>query len=459
VKTILGKNFGTRRRKWLTISGSILLIAALLWAFIPAYLQHRVSTLVGNTISQHAGVQASVASVEIDLLRQKLGLYGLRIPQPAGFGDGDLLYIPAFEASLCLRETKFRLLQIQNVRLKNAKLHLRTNDVGMLNVQEIGQRIGSAAEAAEVDPNARLGLWSEIVLKSIMVTNSAVIYQEPTRGSHTTSFRVADIAVDGSNIHIAQRVSAPPEPTGHLRATGKLQRNPFPDGRLGIDMRLGTLGDGFPPLQASLRIIGLELALIGTSLPENTASMLGGNAIDLAIDLQYEDDEIEGSVRIDTIAGYRHEATLSGIPSDPVVATDSDALSYVLARTRGTLAAVGRNVWLAGEQVVRDGVGIAIDLAETTAHAVGSFGGGLWQSLKGIVTFSGNKISRGAKQMGTALTGGAKDAVFGAGGEVIEGVGAITDNLTGDATASAWREDIPTRWTNTWQDVIGRESD
>ena len=93
----------------------MLLLAALLWAFILGWLQHGVAAQLSTTLSQQLGVQVSVASVEIDLLQQKLAVYGLRIPQPAGFGDGDVLYIPEFEAMLRLWDLMPHSLQIQNV--------------------------------------------------------------------------------------------------------------------------------------------------------------------------------------------------------------------------------------------------------------------------------------------------------------------------------------------------------
>lgn len=435
------------------------------WLSIPPYLESVISGRIHNSLSQRLGVQASVKSVDIDLRRLKVGLYGLRIAQPDGFGSGSVLYVPEIEGSFRLSGLLSAVLELDAVSIQKGDVDLRANTNGMSNVQRLVDTFrvrlkgNGAGDVRLPEP------WRSLLVRSLAAVDCAATYHEVTATSNTVEFSVVDIAVDAMNLRFVEpstrasmlpvrHSSAATNTPGRLTATGRLRKRPFSDGMCGVMVHIGPLGDGLPTLEGSLRVIGLELAVLEPVLPANTAAILGGDAVDVLVDLGCADGSLTGRVVTETIAGYQYEATISGTLAEPTLQTDSDALAYVLSRSQGGLGNTIRNLRLAGASAASGVTDAATNLAEGTIKTVGSFGHGLVETAKGIVTLDSSDVGQGTKEMGAALTGDAKDAVFGAGGEIVQGVGEISDSLTGDEIAEEWRANIPARWTTAWRDAM-----
>lgn len=413
------------------------------------YLEHRISDGISNGLSAKLGVAASVRSVKVDLPGRKVSLYGFRLDQPPGFGDDRLLYIPELDTSIALLPLLSGKIRINEISLSDAQLNIVTDTNSTWNLRSLTDQL----QADEPDENSDSFLKA-VDIEKLTAANCTINYLEPTEENGDIRFSIPDLTIDASNIQFNPTEPEPAEFPGSLTITARIRKMPFPDARFGLAARFGTFGGTSPtPINCSLRIIGLELAIAEPVLMPNAAAVLGGDAVDIAADLRHRADGLSGQILLETIAGHRYEATVSGTLKEPSIQVADAALKLVLSRSTGVLGNMYGNVRSATSKALKEGVGTAGNVASEVSKSVGSFGEGLKNTAQGIFSLDTSDISEGLTEMGTALTGGTKDAVFTAGGEIIEGVGDVTGRLTGDEVARQWRKDISKRWEQAWNDA------
>jgi hypothetical protein len=333
-------------------------------------------------------------------------------------------------------------LKIEYAVLTQAEIHIHNGTNGVSNVQFFADRLLSRPR--KPGKKSRLSLH----LAALTATGCRVFYFEPL-DPQPIEFVVSDIAVQLSDIRMGNPAEVQHAP-GHVQATGRLQKLPFPDGRLGVVADIGVIRAAPPPVNCALRLIGFELGVAAPALPNETAAVLGGDAIDVFVDFSGDATFLNGRAVLKTIAGYRYEAVISGSLKKPSLDTGDRTLEFLFTRSRGALGIFLNQTASTGKGAFGSVVDTATGLAGNAAEMAGSFGRGLRGTVKGIAALDSSDIRSGIKEMGAALGEGAKDAIATAGGEVREGAGAIGEGWTGNVPARQWRDEIPHRWTNAW---------
>ena len=416
------------------------------------YLEHRITNWIATGLSERLGAAASVRSVKVDLLARQIRLYGLRLDQPAGIEEGRLLYIPELEGSLALLPLLSGEIRLREIKLADAQLHILTDTNSVWNLKLLADHVKSGGP--KEDPG---GFFKELRIEKISAVDCTIHYFELTKDNGEVRFSVSDLTAEAEGIRYRRKQPELSRDSGTLYITARVRKLPLPDARFGLAVRFGTFAHNIStPINASLRLIGFELAILEPVLMKNSAAILGGDAADIEADLRSRPAGLDGQFRLQTIAGHRYLATLSGTLEEPSVQMQDSALQLVLNRSGGVLGTVYGKMRSAASQTIRQGVGTVSDVASGIGESVRSFGGGVMDTARGLVTLNASGISEGLTGMGTALTGGTKEAVSTAGGGVMKGVGDVTGHLTGDTAARQWREDISTRWELAWEDARNR---
>ena len=416
-------------------------------AVLSRYLENFFSRMVSEDLSENLGVEMSIESVQVDLWGQHAGFYGFRIRQPDGFGNDTLLHLPAAEATMSLSGLFSRRLALRRVALEKAEIRLVADTNGAWNVQTLADRLRR-------DQRENDGFFQSVHIDTLEGSDGRIRAYEPVDSTNAVTFALTDLDLTLENVRYDRTRPDPSASDGSLRLTGRIRKAAFPDGRFGAAATFGSFGAGLPAMKTSLRIIGLELAVLEPVLMDHAAAILGGDAVDLSADLQRRSAGLDGSVLLETIAGYRYEAAVAGTLRDPSLRIEDDALSLVLGRSRGLLGRTYGNLRSAGKEAFAKSRGAAAELIKETSKSAESFGAGFLNALQGVVTLDLSDMNKGFREMGVSVAGGAKDAVFTAGGGIMEGVGSVTGGLTGDADARAWRFAVTQRWEQAWQDAL-----
>lgn len=444
------KTAATRRRPGPNVRRVVLvlLIAGFCWLAVPAAMESLLSRLINRNLSRALGVRASVRHVVLDLSGRRLALYGLRVDQPPGFGEGHLLYLPEVELRPRLFHSLAGTFDLETVKFADAEVDIRVTTNQLCNLQRLGRIPDADPPGTRPRSEATWGLR----IGSLAVTNSTFRYHEATAAGEAAVV-MTDIHVTAANLLVGGDKEAGETGPGQLAATAKLRHPPFAQGYAGIVAEVGPLRGALPLLNGSLRAVGIELSALAPLLPPNTAAVLGGDALDLSADLTNAVNGLRGTATIETLASHRYGLRISGTGTQPVVRTADRALGTVLSRARGSLGSVVKDVAATGQRLLSLPSDVAKAAAASTTKTVGSLGAGLLDTAKGVATLDPSEIGTGVKQMGAALGGGAKDAVFTAGGEIVEGGADLTDTVLGGPRAREWRTDKAQRWQKAWQEA------
>ncbi len=438
---------GLKTGRWLVPAAMIVGLILSGEAVLCGYLEEKFSRMISEDLSEKLGTAVTVDAVRVDLWGRQAGVYGFRVRQPEGFGDGSLLHLPAVEATVSLSGLFSRKLALRRVVFADADIRLVADTNGIWNVQTLADRLPRGQRKRD-------GFFQSIRIDALNGSDCRFRTYEPVDSSNAVTFAVADLDMQMKDFRYNTIRPEPAAPNGSLRLTGRIRKTAFPDGRCGVAATFGPFGAELPAMNASLRIIGLELAVLAPVLMDHAASILGGDAVDLSADLQRRSAGIDGTISLETIAGYRYEAVVAGTLHNPALQIKDDALSLVLGRSGGLLGRAYGNLRSAGEEAFAEGRGAAAELIKETSKSAESFGTGFLNAVQGAVTLDLSDINKGVREMGVSVAGGTKDAVFTAGGGIMEGVGSVTGSLTGDADARAWRSSIPRRWEQAWQDAL-----
>lgn len=442
---------GFKTVRWLVliaVSGMLILSGE---AVLCGYLEDKFSRMMSDNLSEKLGTAVTVEAVRVDLWGRQAGFYGFRIGQPDGFGDDSLLHLPALEATVSLSGLFARKLTLTRVLFSDAEIRFAANTNGLCNIQLMAQRFGRSREESDAG-----SFFDALAVEELKGDDCRIRVYEPVDSSNVVQYALTDISVQLSGFRYEQRVAENALPDGSLRITGRIRKGTFPDGRWGAAAAFGPFGAGLPMMRGALRIVGMELSILEPVLMDNAALILGGNSIDLSADILRSSAGLDGSVTLETIAGYRYEAAVRGTLRNPSLQIEQNALSLVLERSGGLMGKVYRNVLSSGKEAVAGSGAAAAGVIKSASKSVESFGEGLFKTVEGAATLDLSDMKQGLQTMGASVSGGTQDAVFTAGGEIMEGVGSVGGELSGEANARAWRSSIPQRWEEAWQDALSR---
>jgi len=338
-------------------------------------------------------------------------------------------------------------LRVDSITVDEAEIDLRadTNSVSNVEAVIVKTRPDEAPQPAE-EPDGKVGRYA---IDELLFTNLHASIDIRDSSGSTNRMKILVSSLVGRDLRFGDHDDG--NRPGHIEALGHIQQAPAQPARFGLLADVEEIAGGNPSLASSFRLAGFELAPLQPVLPKGTAAVIGGNAIDLGIDMCGDRSNLNGQIKISTIAGYEHSATIRGTLYKPEISTDDKALIWLVARSGGMVGNTLKNLSSAGLQTMISAGEVVGEVAQEAAKAVDSFGSGLWKTAKGLATLDPKDMGKGVKEMGVSVVGGAKDAVFTATGEVMEGVGDIGSSATGGKQATQWRKNATARWTNIWQ--------
>jgi hypothetical protein len=108
--------------------------------------------LIADRIAQATGLPASIAQLGIGIFPSpRIGIRGLAIPQPPGFGDEPLLEAARIDVALPWRSL-FGAMHARSVTVTDATVRLRVNEEGASNWSKLFPEPAATAEPAPVEP-------------------------------------------------------------------------------------------------------------------------------------------------------------------------------------------------------------------------------------------------------------------------------------------------------------------
>lgn len=386
------------------------------------------------------------------------GLFSLGrvdIGQPKGFDDD--VAISAREIFVDVDMTSVRKcspLVIESVEIEKLTVNLASDAKGRFNMVELfASSTNEVDKAADEDDEADSSDSSfSVVVKNLHVKDFSLSYRDYTY-MPALNIRLAEgeltltnVVFDASQTNNHNLIT-----TGILTAVMK-QPGGLPDAYVGIALRSGVFGPWVPGVSGAVRICGIELVPINMVINVAARQALGGDNMDLYMDIAVASDILDCHAQAKTKSSILRFA-LVGTPDDPVIKRSTALLN--LATRPGALASgVVRNVGNAGVSAAK-GVGkTAYAAGRGGAKAVGKVGSGLFKVVKNTVTLNFKGARKGLKE---GTVGAAAEVAHGVGntaGAAVDGVSDTAKTSVGITKSDDWRDTSRARWVKLWAEAI-----
>lgn len=481
--------------------------------------------------------EASVGSLRLGLLRGQVSLGDLRIAQPEGFGEGDLLRVPELTLKVKLSSIFRPPLTVEEAVLTDWEVNLVKDRNGVMNIEKLGPPADPEPvtdTAPEVGEEPEVPVESEedparpILVRSFTIQNLAFSYvdysakageefvfeeeeeeaaaDEPSRGRRVTfpflhtgrdtareaasevtsalptpptlekmaedeetpdpgetdekKENVLRVRVAGLDLKVRDLLIDPAADPGTIEPaeavlSARIVQEPFGDSLLGLAARIGPVGEGIPPLNAVLRLGGLELRPLRAVVPGGAALVLGGSALDISADLALADYLLDCAIEVEIAGGHSVSLGIGGTPDDPRIDTSS-LLFGVFLHLGGGVGRLTGNIGGAGYQLASGAAGTTWAVGKGAVGMVGSLGGGLFRTVTSAATGDLGGVVGGLTDSTVGTVGRGVRTVGAAAGEVAGGGVSAAGAATGADGDRRWRENTPVRWEESWNQA--RES-
>ncbi|NCC51046.1 MAG: AsmA family protein [Spartobacteria bacterium] len=401
-------------------------------------------------------------SLKLRLLRGHLGLGGLYVGQPEGYGTNALLTLGKLDVNISLKSLVSEQIVVNEVYLRNASIHLVKTTNGILNVEALAPpeadkdkkkgagTTGEATGQVEMPDSPEKGPAKVVLIREVVLADCSVTYTD-----HTLGKPALDLTLDQINLKL-KNLLVDPDAIGEslepalLALTARMCQPGKENALIGGNAHIGPVGAGIPSVNAALAIAGIELSTFGALVPTGVPAALGGDAFDLGVKLALATNVLDCDLRIDMIAGNRHVLRISGTPEAPKV-DKSSVLFGVITRFGGGLGNTVGNLGDASMDIAGTAIGAVGNVGKGAGKAVGTFGKGLLQTAKGVVTADLKEIRDGATKTTVGTVSETAKGVQNTGKGVVTGVTEAGSSTLGGKTAREWRKNTPKRWGIEWE--------
>ncbi len=467
-------------KKLVKISLYIIVVLIVLLAAIRLILPVAAVKIANRKLPELLNTEASLGSLKLGLLSGYVAIRDLRIAQPEGFGEGDLLRVPELRVKVSLASLFSSPLIVEEVALTDWEVNVVKNRDGMMNVEKLSPPPSPGAAPTPI-PEEDEEPVSPILVKSFSIRNLSLSYTdhaiaagekkegeaeesgtaEPDSGKETEVsdrpgseeeiLRVIITAFDLQVDDLLIDPAADPAEVAPAEAvlTARIVQEPFSDGLLGLAARIGPVGGEIPPVNAVLRLGDLELKPLRAVVPGSVALALGGSALDLAADLAAASYILDVDIEVEVAGGHTLAMKIGGTPDEPKVATGG-VLFGVVAHLGGGVGRLAGNLGGAGMAVASGTANTTLAVGKGAAGMVGSVGGGLFKSVTSAATGDLKGAVGGLSDATVGTAGQAVDTVGAAGGEMAKGATGAAAAGTGADNAFTWRQATPKRWEENW---------
>jgi hypothetical protein len=191
------------------------------------------------------------------------------------------------------------------------------------------------------------------------------------------------------------------------------------------------------------------------TLPPGTEQAIGGNALDLSVDLGLAANVLNCDAKVKSIGGSNLSLHVGGTPEKPEL-DQSNMLFLVFFRSGGALGNVVGKVGGAGVEVADTAVGTVKVVGTGTVKTLGSVGGGLLHTAKGLATADVDGLAEGLKKTTVGTVKEGAGTALGTVGEVKDGAVDVGSAGIGKQQADAWRKATGKRWEKAWKKAQAR---
>ncbi len=458
------------------VLGIVFLVVLLAGIAVRIALPPVAVLIVNRRLPDYLDAPASLGGITLSLSRGTVGIIDLRIAQPEGFGDGDLLRVGRASVQVSLSSLFRPPLTIKSVQIEDAAANLVKDSAGVMNVSALVKPGEEEEPAAAGEEEQAAGEPSPILLKRLAASGLSFSYLDRSGGAAAAAeagagdaaafsgqtqegeprewgVKIAGLDLEVTGLRLDP--GADPARVGPAEATltARLDQAPLPEGYLGVAAKIGPLGGGIPALNAAVRLAGLELEPLAPVVPAGTAAALGGDALDLFADVALAPDVLDCLVRVEAAGGHTLSLEVGGTPEHPEVDTSGVLFSIMLHAGGGVGTLVG-NIGGAGLATVGAVGEGALAVGTGAVNAVGSLGSGLFQTVAGAATGDLDAVGEGLSTATVGTVSEAANGVAGAGEKLADGAVSAAESTVGADADREWRADTHRRWLAGWQAAL-----
>jgi len=459
---VIRENSSTKKRKrsglwWKLCLGIVLVLVfavVLLWFSLPAI----VTRVANNKLPGLLHTDVVIGSVELQLIKGSAAVNELRIGQPDGFGEGDLLDVKRLEVQVDLDSLRGDgPLRINGVMIENFDVVVVRNAEDYLNIPRLWRGpipqnddvASKPAQEEEITENESANdsdanePWQGIHIAEVVLENSTLFYRNEVHvDQQPLEFVFNDVTLRLQNL-----VILPPErgeDAAPVKLTATLDQGKYPPARLELLVELGSIVAGVPELNLQGTLTGLMLDTLGHMVPKGTRAAIGANGADVKCALALSETSINLDGAVVTDANHKYPVKVQG-PLGDAKFNIAPVIMGIAGRFTGGARQLASGAFGAATDLGEGVIGGATDLTKGAASAVGKVGGGLFGAVKAIVRRDKDQRREGIQEATKGAFQEASGAVTGARDSVREGANDSRGAVRRSSITDAWLEEIPAR--------------
>jgi len=445
--------------------GIILLILFIIIGVATFVISDIALNMINEKAPQELHTEFHLAKLKLRLLRGYVGIAGLHIGQPEGYGTNALIDLHKLDVKVSLKSLTTDKIVIKSVHLQSAKINLIKTSNGVMNVEALipadettNKTTSGGTKSAKSEVQEPMEAPSidkkvvKVLIKTIKLDKCQITYTDHTLSDPPLSLTLAEIDITLHNLLVDPNAIAESIKPAILNISAHMLQPGKEDALIGGDAHIGPVGGDIPNINAALVISGVELSTFGNLVPPGVPQALGGNAFDLGIKLALATNVLNCNLKLEMIAGNTHNLHISGTPTNPIV-EKSGILFGVVTRFGGGLGHAVGNLGGASVDLAGTAVGTVGNVGKGAFNAVGTLGKGLLQTTKGVVTADLGDITEGMTQSTVGTVSETAHAVTDTRKGVVDGVSQAGSTSLGGKTAEKWRKNTPKRHKMQWSKV------
>jgi len=392
--------------------------------------------------------------------RGSLVLRDVQVDQPRGFSGDTVLAWPEFKVDFVVDSLAGPRITIEQADLHKPRVHLafdkdRRGNISVLMPKATPSSEEASAEKKMGPPEDRSDEGTRIQVRKFAIEDLGFAFTDSSYEKKPLDVRFEGVDLELANLTYDPAADQEKKLPGTLRLTGRRVQKPFADALVGLYARIGVLGEGIPSLNGSIQMGGIELEPLSHVLPTGTEQAVGGDAVDTSVDLALAADTLDCTVKVKSIGGSTLSLGIAGTPEEPEVDA-SNAIFLIYARSGGAVGNVVGKFGGAGLETADTAARSVKVMGKGTAKTLGSAGGGLFHTAKGVATADVDKIGGGLKKTTAGTVKEGVGTATGTVGEVKDGAVDVGTASIGAQQAKAWRDATQERWAKAWRNAQTR---
>ena len=387
---------------------------------------------------------------EVLLRKVVFSLSDVSIDQPPGLGPDHLLTLK----KLLVATNDLKLLSpqydIRKISLEGLDAKVTVDKKGVTNLTKLSDALfGHKTENSRPkdDPTEKRDQPTSLPIISfaeINVVDGSLFYKNTMKMNDPLSLQLNAITADVSGLRLFDKDNIA-NPAAAGLSFEVAQPEGLPTAYFGALATVGPVGEGVPPVNAQLRLIGLKLDTLGARVPQAVRTALGASGLDIGMTLALDNDSVKLQADVLTDKNIRYTAIkVQGSLSSPRVEVGKFMAGF--NRVAGWLNNAKQGGLSASFDIAKTGVNVSKNVG-TGAYKLGKhLGQNLFEIGTGLVTVNGQRLNKGIAGTTGGTTGQINELVRGTGSTTAGGLKGSVGSLKGNAILKNWDDGILTRY-------------